>query len=360
MKKTTKTLATALAAAGLLVTTVGCETETGEEGNLRFSDESPVHDGSIRPIAAGRTVSYEVSRSIFQSVTLAEASSSDDGVFAIDGFSGDNVTVEGVAPGTATLQVLTDTDVSDRIQLEVREAAGARWQVYRGLANDRTEYARINEGGQLRVRPDDEVELEFLVFRDSDGNALSGRGGTLEFGETQGDAGDYESLSSGYLLRVNAASDEGEFTIPYEDGDIGVRVADALAPEDLLPRVGSLTGDVTIDGNDIIVDGGALSAITFEVLDADGFKHVGSYDLQAVIEIDDPSAATIAAVGDCTDTGDDGCVRYESSDLAQLTVAAGNNAGETDITVTVGDYSEVFTLTITERAADEATDQVAE
>ena len=342
-----------LVASGALLAglTIGCETTTGEDGNLLFTDTAEGSGGAIRPVALGRSNSYEIRvPGSFTLPTLQAGDSDDEGVFTVSSVSGNRVTISATGVGEARLSVTTTRDVSDRIALEVREAAGAVLRVLDGATEPRI-LATVRENAGLRVAPEQAFQVAHFYFVDAGGSALSGAGGTIPWTTPDDLLTAVDVSSNGYQLDITAAEEAETFTLGWSGGAAGLDIAvrpDADYHGLTLRRGASINQALSITGTTINVTGNFGGTIAIEPRDPDNRLVIGDYGYTATVEISDPSLLTIASSGSCTETaeGSDRCLRYEGISDLQLVAVTGGSNGTGTIAVTIADVTETFTVTV--------------
>lgn len=112
----------AIAACSIVLLAACDSTITGNEGNLTFSYDADddVFDFN-KPIAIGAKLNLKVAESGTNlPVDLADATSSDESVLAVDSFAGDMFTLEGMGDGNVLISVETDDGVTDSVNMNAR------------------------------------------------------------------------------------------------------------------------------------------------------------------------------------------------------------------------------------------------
>lgn len=334
-------------AMGLTLLSVACGS-VGDEGNFRLQDQSENHDKSLRAISEGRTVTYHVLRGnlLGSSVNLDAATSSNDGVFTIASFENNRVDVTGVSAGSARIY-LDAGDKSDNFELEVRQEAGALYRVNEGD----TYYTRVREHASLRLPFNANMRLTHQNFLDQQGRGLSGTGGSIAWTGIDGTNVTIGSADSGYSLTIATGSEPGtgQASSPWSSTPLRVKAtADAEASE-LRAFSSSTLGSATLDGRTATFTAGALASVTLDVLDSEGFAHVGDWDLDAKVSLSENGAGRVNIEGaECAvEIEGAGCQVYEDVDVIRLLVIASDTDQEIDVKIEVGglveDWKFIFT-----------------
>lgn len=110
------------AASAILMLAACDSTLTGNEGNLVFSYDADdnVFDFN-KPIAIGAKLDLKVAEAgTLASVELEAATSSDEGILAIDSFGGDILTLAGLGDGNVLIDVETTDGVTDSVNMNAR------------------------------------------------------------------------------------------------------------------------------------------------------------------------------------------------------------------------------------------------
>ncbi len=149
---------------------------SGGSGNFRFFDRTPDLEVDLdneidRALVAGGRMRVAI-ESNGEDAQLAEATSSDEAIFKVTAVNDGVVVIDGVAPGTATLEVLDSSGVSDFIDIEVQEAAEVEvtllpWTPLLALPDH-----VLGQGG-MALLPDSPLEV-FASYRDASGQRLTG------------------------------------------------------------------------------------------------------------------------------------------------------------------------------------------
>lgn len=351
------------ALATLLVAACGT---TGSDGNLRFKDTSAHHNGDLRPIAAGYTTSYEVSRATWNAkVTLEQGSSSNEAAAVVSGVTGSVVNVRGVAPGTSDIEVITTSDVRDRITVDVREPASARYAVTSMESNKETTWTEMGSDSKINLLPGVAVDLKHFAFEDATGTVLSGGVDAIPVG-TPDASGSSKAVvrNDGYTIALTAGAVGDTITIPSGFGTKAMRVAvkDSVEAKSIRARAGVwlTSAPITVKGNTITVRGATVATLAFDVADATGHVYVGEFPLAATLTVGAGDAFTISPEdGACAaDQDPNDCRVYEGVNrprMGFLSEAVSKETKQT-LTVAVGEYSETFEVILLP-AADTSQDE---
>lgn len=334
----------AAATLGLTLLSVACG-DVGGEGNLRLLDQSENHDKSIRPLAAGRTVEYQVSRSsiIGQAITLTNAVSTNTSVFAVDNFSGNKVIVNALAQGSADLS-LEAGEIADRFQLEVRDENGAFFRVNEGS----TYYTRVREHAGIRVPLSSTLRLTHQNFLDSNGRGLSGKGGSIAWTAVTGENVTITPQDDGYTLSVVTASEDGtgSITSPWTSTPFRVVSSGEFEASTMTAYTAMTAGGAKIEGKTITFENNSLGVVVVDVLDTNGFAHVGDWDMNGRVTLSDNGVGRITVdTAGCEEAIEDkGCKVFTDVDIFRMLVAGGSDGGSVSVKVEVDGLSEDWTF----------------
>ena len=346
MKRNTRFAVTVLFAALVASGLIACE-DIGEEGNFSFGDETEygewdLFNGGLSPLTVGATVEVEVEEVGATSdeeedgtpVTLSSATSTDTGVFSVDTVDGNRISLTGVAPGSAFLEVEAADGTTDRVEVTVEEAAdfeirlstGApliqdlpdsqTWMLRRGIevpvsARGRTE----NDTPMTGVG----AETWTIAVDGGDsitpGNAVDG----WDIVQTEnghanivvGDVGDTVSINAGGQTSV----------------DLGVVADDAIASIELVPWISNPVGDALMVGRYTVYSIAAYTETGEYILGREGF--------------------TVAVDGDAAELDEEpGDLEDYLTGLHGTFAVDGLSEGTVDVVVTYGEMEERLTITV--------------
>lgn len=331
------------ATAGLTLLSVACGS-VGSEGKLRLRDNSENHDMSLRAIAAGRSVDYSVLRGnlVGSAVELTEVNSSKEDVFTAEIREKSRVRVHGVAPGKAQLY-LTAGDTEDNFELEVRAEAGAMFRAESGT----TSFGRFRESSGLRVPFDANFMIRHHHFVDAESRSLSGTGGTIAWTSASGSDVTLTPDSSGYSIGVtsNATAGTASLTSPWSATPLRVTSSELPDVDSFRPYTATTLGNVSVDGKVITFGAGTLATVTFDVLDAAGFMHVGGWDFNGTVEVGDAGLGRVVIENaDCGTEAETGCSEFTGVDIFRLTILGGDSAASVPVKLSVGGVEDTYTF----------------
>lgn len=351
------------ALATLLVAACGT---TGSDGNLRFKDTSAHHNGDLRPIAAGYTTTYEVSRATWNAkVTLEQGSSSNEAAAVVSGVTGATVKVRGVAAGSSEIEVITTNDVRDRINVDVREPTSARYAVTSMESNKETTWTEMGSDSKINLLPGVAFDLKHFAFEDTAGTVLSGGVDAIPVG-TPAATGSSKAVvrNDGYTIALTAGAVGDTITIPSGFGNksMSVAVTETVDAKSIRARAGVwlTSAPITVKGNTITVRGTTAATLAFDVADAAGHVYVGEFPLAATLTVGAGDAFTISPEdGACAaDQDPNDCRVYEGVNRPRMGFLSSKVDKETKqtLTVAVGEHSQTFEVVLLP-VADETPDE---
>lgn len=359
----TKVIRTLGLAGGALATLLAsaCGT-TGSDGNLRFKDTSENHNGDLRPIAAGYTTTYDVSRSSWNAkVTLESGSSTNEAVATVPSVFEEKLRVLGMSPGTAVIEVFTTNDVRDRITVDVRKPTSARYAITSMESNQKTTWSEMGSDGKINLRPGAAFDLQHFAFEDTTGTVLSGGVNAIPVGTVTA-SGTSQAVvrNDGYTIALTAGAIGDTITIPsgFEGKSMQVAVRDDVDAKSIRARGGVwlTSAPMTVVGTKITTRSGSIGTLAFDVADAAGFVYVGAFPLNATLTIGAGDALTLSPEdGECAAGQDtDDCREYNGVNRPRMGFIANDVSQETKqtITLTVGAFSQAFEVTVLPKATD--------
>lgn len=211
MKTNRFVIAALLAATASLA---ACDFTEGEEGNLTFRDMTLGDVDLDDNIATGATLVVNVSCVGCPNDDVTDAWSSDPNVLEVVSFAGDEVTVRGLAPGAADLEVRVGS-TSDRVRLSVEDAVDAsiRLMPWPSLAELPT---TLWDAGFASL-PDTSFEVRAFP-RDAGGQRTTGFGAVTWTVDGDATVSDQEARSSDTVV-LTAGPQPGTFTLTPSLGE---------------------------------------------------------------------------------------------------------------------------------------------
>lgn len=344
------------ASAALLMLATACG-ESGADGNLAFRDLTGAADQRILPVAEARSARYEVrSNALFGGTRSVESVfSSDEDVIKVVSFNEAIITIEGLKPGTASLEVTATNGNRDRLVLEVREEDDTYYLIKEQTDAGAVVVGAVSSSGKYNLQPADVVALHEPIFVDANGTRLSGSGdvglGTPEHTGTM-----RATLADGdHSVSVTAGEVGDSVTLSTIYGsELSFRTVDSFAPSSITATRSALVTPKNLQFGTEFRLPMNVWAIRFNVADAEGYTYLGSTDMGVDVSVSSLEGVSLEYVGRlpegvqssdyCVEEAGDACKAWEGLPDAVFTVSRlGNRAAEAmTMTVTAGDVSEVF------------------
>lgn len=351
----------------LLLWVVGCG-EVGGEGVLRLVDLSENHDGSLSPLAAGTTTRFRVGRSasVGNGLALTDYEASDPQVLSVESADQRELRVVAKAPGNAELSVEVEGGDTDTFALEVQTSANAFFTMSSMKGGSTRTHGGSLATDKLNLPPTMMMDANLRYYVGESGRRLSGEGGEIAFGEAE-TTGSFRAVprqnSEGRAWAFTAGADGDSCTIPSPYGGAWkLRAKEAVEPATLKVFSGAAwtSGQLPVEDQVITAKAGTTVALTFQIVDAEGFMYLGDYQANASVRFEGadgfmPRLGSGLSPGEdlnhCTEPFQANgipqlCRAWEKLEQLRFTVGVPQDASETSIEIRIGDFQTVYTLRV--------------
>ncbi|MEL6177728.1 MAG: hypothetical protein AAFS10_02185 [Myxococcota bacterium] len=271
---------TVLCTVALASLAMACEPQgtEGEEGKFNFQDLTPQPDVDLgggsrqvdRPMAVGSTMRVGVTGAS----TVASAQSSDLTIFRVAQIQDTRVSLEGLAPGTAHLEVTGDDGTTNRIVIEVSAIANTELHLL-PWRPDNLDQRPQDLYPTMAMLPNAIVDLS-VIYVDDNGSPLSGSGLHTWAMDAEGMAASLDTKEGGDIATLRSGEITGTLQLTFGDQTLPIDVIDESA-------ITALELFIPIPGDGLTLENGVLEIVEdrFVLLGIAGLDASGRYVIGA-------------------------------------------------------------------------------